>query len=142
MRRALALFVLAVAAISGNTVQNPSGFADARPRLYELYSWRQSDGIWRFSVVPSPSGVNTPADAVFDKKSVLIGIEKLKLKISELPASSRVLWMDRIASVESSKAPGNTTLAYPPEAVVEQVKRYAQKKHIDVDLVSANPLRS
>jgi hypothetical protein len=70
------------------------------------------------------------------------GIEKLKLKISELPAGSRVRWMDRIASVESSKTLGSAIPAYPPEAVVKQVKRYAQKKHIDIELVSANPLRS
>ena len=82
------------------------------------------------------------SQCVFDKKFVLVGVEKLKLKISKLPAGSKVLWMDRIASVGSSKAPGSVSLAYPPEAVVEQVKRYAQKKHLAVEIVSANPPRS
>ena len=111
MRRALSLFFLAVTVSGVSAAQNPDGFADTHVRTYELYSWRQSDGIWRFSVLPSPSGVNLPADAVFEKKSVLIGIEKLKLKISELPAGSKVLWMDRIASAKSPKAPRSTTLA-------------------------------
>ena len=140
MRWALSLFVLTLTAISTSAGQKPGGFASTYQQLYELYSWRQWDGIWSFSVLPSPSGVNTPADAVFNEKFVLRGVDRLKRKISELPAGTKLLWMDRIVSAKSSKAPGNATLAYPPKAVVEQVKRYALKRRIDVEIVSANPL--
>ena len=142
MRCALSLFVLTLIAISISARQKPGGFASTHPQLYELYSWRQSGGIWSFSVLPSPSGVNTPADAVFNEKFVLSGVDKLKRKISELPAGSKLLWMDRIVSGESSKAPGSAILMYPPKEVVEEVKRYAQKKRIEVEILTANPFKS
>jgi hypothetical protein len=142
MRRALSLLVLTLTAISVSIAQEPNGWARTPPQVYELYSWRQSDGIWSFSILPSPSGVNTPADAVFNENFVLHGVDKLKRKISELPAGTKLLWLDRIASSQSSKAPGATTLAYPPTSVIEQVKRYAQKKRVEVEILSANPFKS
>jgi hypothetical protein len=142
VRSALSLLVLILTAVSICVAQKPDGFGNTHPQLYELYSWRQSDGIWSFSVLPSPSGVNTPADAIFNEKFVLRGVDKLKRKISKLPAGTKLLWMDRIASGQTSKAPGSATLMYPPAAVVEEVKQYAQKKHIEVEIVSANPFKS
>lgn len=141
MGRALSLVVLILTAISFCIVPKPDGFAQTPARFYELYSWRQSNGVWSFSILPSPSGVNTSADAVFNKKFVLSGVDALKRKISELPAGTKLLWLDRIASSQSSKAPGSTTLAYPPTAVVEQVKQYAQKKRVEVEIPSANPFK-
>lgn len=103
MRRALSLFVLTPTAISVSIAQKPNGLTHTPPRLYELYSWRQSDGIWSFSILPSPSGVNTTADPVFNKNFVPNGVDKLKRKISELPAGTKRLWLDRIGQVRVPK---------------------------------------
>jgi hypothetical protein len=44
----------------------------------ELYSWTDSGGEWRFSLLRIPSGVALSADLVLDKKFTLNGIEELK----------------------------------------------------------------
>lgn len=140
MRRGISLFVLVLTAIPICVAQKPEGLASARPQTYELYSWREANGIWNFSVLPSPSGVDIPTETVFAEKFALRGVDKLRRKISALPSGSKVLWMDRISASKSSQAPGNTNLAYPPASIVEQVKRYAQKKRIEVKILSVNPL--
>jgi len=122
MRLALSLLVvLTFTTISISVGQKPDGFANSPPQAYELYSWQQSGGIWSFCVLPSPSGVNTPAEAVFNKKFLLTGVDELKRKISELPAGAKIFWMDRIVPGKNPKPSGSKMLAYPPAKIIEQV---------------------
>jgi hypothetical protein len=65
---------------------------DQTARLYELYSWQESTGIWNFCLLPSPSGVNIPARVIFDKKLRLIGLDQLKRRVSQLPDGASVIW--------------------------------------------------
>jgi hypothetical protein len=139
MRWVFLLVVLILTASSISVAQTPDGVANLPAQLYELYSWRQSNGIWCFRVLPSPSGVNTPADVIFDKKFLLSGVDEMKRKISELPAGTKLLWMDHIAVRENTKAPGGPTIAYPPTRIIEQVKRYARKKRIEVEFSAPIP---
>src|SRR5437667_8861461 len=75
-------FIGMILAASGQPA--PKG-EQAVPMGYELYSWKQSNGRWNFSLLPSPSGVNVTAEEVFDKKFLLSGTKELKRKISDLP---------------------------------------------------------
>jgi hypothetical protein len=74
MKPTLLVVALTLAAIPFSAAQTPNGSAHLRPRLYELYSWPQSNDIWNFCLLPSPSGVNIPAETIFNKKVRLMGV--------------------------------------------------------------------
>jgi hypothetical protein len=139
MNTIFSLIALILVAVSISVAQKPDVLAHTSAQTYELYSWRQSNGVWNFSLLPSPSGVNIPAAIVFDQKFVIKGVDQLDRKISKLPDGVTLLWLDRIVSSQSSKAPGGLTLTFPPADIVGQVKRYASKKRIEVKLYSDNP---
>ena len=138
MKLTLLVIALTLAAISFSVAQTPDGFAHLPPRLYELYSWPQSNGIWNFCLLPSPSGVNIPAEAIFNKKFRLTGVAELRRKISELPTGTRIIWMNGIASGETP-TPESRKLALPPAQTVGQVKRYAGAHGIQMDIPSSSP---
>jgi hypothetical protein len=118
--------------------QSPDDFAHPTARLYELYSWPQSDRIWNFCLLPSPSGVNFPVEIIFDKKLRLTGVDQLRRKISLLPTGTRILWMDGITSGQTPTAESKK-LALPPVETVEQVKRYAVAHGVQVEIPSSSP---
>jgi hypothetical protein len=124
MKLTLLVVALTFAAIPWSVAQTQDDSAHLPPRLYELYGWPQSNGIWNFCLLPSPSGVNIRAETIFNKKVRLIGVAQLKRRISELPTGTRIIWMNGIASGEAPTAE-SMKLALPPAQTVEQVKRYA-----------------
>jgi hypothetical protein len=132
MKRALSVLPLILVAISYCMAQQSGGFASTPSVLYELYSWQQPNGGWNFCLLPSPSGVNIPADIVFGDKGRLQGVKELERKISELPAKSEILWMDRLSGV-GPEAKVSYKLACPSHKVIKHVKQYAKKYHIDLD---------
>jgi hypothetical protein len=81
MKSTLLFLVLITTAIQ-NVAQTSGSFAHPEPRLYELYSWPQSEGTWNFRLLPSPSGVNITVETIFDKKFRLTGVDRLKREIS------------------------------------------------------------
>jgi len=95
MKSTLIVLSLILAAISLSVTQAPD---DPSPRLYELYSWPQSNGIWNFCLLPSPSGVNIPVEIIFDKKFRITGTDQLERKMSLLPIGTRIIWMNGITA--------------------------------------------
>jgi hypothetical protein len=138
MKSTLLMVALTLAAIPCSVAQTPDDFAHLQPRLYELYSWPQSNGIWNFCLLPSPSGVNIRAETIFNKKVRLIGVADLKRRISELPTGTRIIWMNGITSGETP-TPESRKLALPPTQTVEQVKRYAGTHGVQMDIPSSSP---
>jgi hypothetical protein len=138
MKSTLLIVALMAAAVSPGIAQKPDGLASPAPRLYELYSWPQPNGIWNFCLLPSPSGVNIPVEAIFDKKLHLTGLGQLKEKISQLPTDTTILWMNGITSGQTPTAQSRK-LALPPAETVEQVKRYAEKRGIHVQVLDPSP---
>jgi hypothetical protein len=133
MRLAVSVLLLILAA-NTHCVAQQSGAATPVPHgLYELYSWQQSNGRWNFCLLPSPSGMNIPAEAVFDERMRLHDVTSLKRKISELPADSEILWMDQLSGT-GQKANGSDKLACPPRKIVDQIEKHAEKYHIKVNL--------
>jgi len=129
---------LVVTAILPGIAQNPDAFAYPSPPSYELYSWPQTNGMWRFCLLPSPSGVNIPIETIFNKKFRLTGADQLKQKISLLPTNTTILWMNGITSGQTPSAESKK-LALPPAEMVEQVKRYAGKRGIHVQVPNPSP---
>jgi hypothetical protein len=138
MKSTLLIVALMAVAVSPGIAQHPDGLAHPEPRLYELYSWPQRNGIWNFCLLPSPSGVNIPVEAIFDKKLRLTGVGQLKQKISQLPIDTAILWMNGITSGQTP-TPESKKLALPPAETVEQVKRYAEKRGIHVQVLDPSP---
>lgn len=109
------------------------------PTLYELYSWRDDpNGTWNFCLLPSPSGVYTPAEAVFSKKFLLRGMNDLKREISKLPTGARIYWFDRILPETAANAKESQRLSYPPQRVIDEVQRYAETHHVQVEVMRAS----
>jgi hypothetical protein len=109
--------------------QYQNDFAGLTPRLYELYSWPQSDRTWDFCLLLSPSGVNIPVEVIFNKQVRLTRVDELKRKISLLPTGTTILWMNGITSGQTP-TPESEKLALPPVETVEQVKRYAGERGV------------
>ena len=126
----------ALMAIPSASPKDQTAYAAAR--LYELYSWPESTGIWNFCLLPSPSGVNIPVKVIFDKKLRLIGVDQLERKVSQLPDGARVIWMNGITSGETP-TPESRKLSLPPTQTVEQVKRYAKAHGVQVDVPRPSP---
>jgi hypothetical protein len=138
MKSTLLIVALLVATVSPGIAQNPDGLAHPALRLYELYSWPQPNGIWNFCLLPSPSGVNIPVEAIFNKKLRLTGVHQLEQKISQLPTDTTILWMNGITSGQTPTSESKR-LALPPTETVEQVKRYAGKRGILVQVPNPTP---
>lgn len=134
LRQALCLVSLACLAICPSA-PNPSPNSQM---AYDLYSWPNSDRGWNFCILPV-SGAEKNVELVFDHKTMLRGIVMLKRKISTLPSGSEIHWLDRIPSGTGPKAKGSECLAYPPAVIVNQVKQYARKRQIKVEVLSSNP---
>jgi hypothetical protein len=130
----LALVGIAIALCSS---QGPNGTLRKPPMAYELYSWQESNGRWSFSLLASPSGPNISAEQVFDKKFLLSGVKQLNRKISGLPAGSTIFWLDHITDT-GEKAKEGERLSYPPANLIEQVRQYAEKRHVEVQMLRKN----
>ena len=107
------------------------------PKGYELYSWQESSGRWSFSLLASPSGPNISAEQVFNKKFLLNGVKELKQTISGLPVGATIFWLDRITDT-SHETKASQRLSYPPANIIEQVRQYADKRHIEVQMLGKN----
>ena len=70
IRQAMLLAVGCIGMALYASGQVPDSAQRTVPMAYELYSWQENGG-WNFSVVPSPSGVNVPAEEAFNKKFLL-----------------------------------------------------------------------
>ncbi len=121
----LIVFALILAAIPAE------GLAHTSPRLYELYSWPQTNGNWYFSLLPTPSRGENPVVTIFSKKYRSTGIDQLERKISRLPTGTRIIWMTGIKE-DQTPTRQSRELAMPPLLTVEQVTHYAEQYGVHV----------
>jgi hypothetical protein len=128
---------LILVALSSNIAQSHDGSSQPS-RLYELYSWPQSNGVWNFCLLASPGGVNIPVEAIFDKRSRITGINQLERKMSLLSAGTRIIWMSGITAGQTPTRE-SSRLALPPFHTVEMVKRYALGHRIQMRVPSQSP---
>ncbi len=109
---------------------------DLRPYpLYELYSWRDNPSeSWSYSILPSPSGVYTSADAIFSKKTRVEGVDAVLRQISKMPAGARILWLDRVLPENPENAKKSQRLGYPPPAAISRIENYAKSRNIQLEI--------
>ena len=132
-RQILLLVALTSITIAFCSARGPNDCLRKPPMAYELYSWQESSGGWRFCLLASPSGPNISAEQVFNKKFRLNGVKEVKQRISALPVGATIFWLDRITDTGQETA-ASERLSYPPADILEQVRQYAEKHHVEVQL--------
>lgn len=95
---------------------------------YELYSWQDAKGNWSFCLLYTTNRQKTVQE-VFNKKTALRGISKLKRRIDILPAHSDIVWFDRL-TLSGKKIKGSEGLKYPPKEILGEIKKYAAEHHV------------
>lgn len=91
---------------------------------YQMHSWKDSNGAWNFCIMPRNS-----IDECVSK-----GLAELKKRISGLPAGSVIYWVDQ------TPGSGAKLGVYPPPKVIRDIKSYAERHHVKVEILSSNPL--
>ena len=105
---------------------------------YELYSWKDSrTGEWNFSLLYNTNRNKTVRE-VFNKRRALRGLDMLKVRLSGIPKGSCVVWF-RELTFNGVRAKGSEALGYPPEGIINEVRRYAQSRDIEVVAPLAPP---
>ena len=97
---------------------------------YELYSWQDPQGGWNFCLLYTTNRQKTAAE-VFNPKTVLHGSKEIERKISKLPKRSRIVWFEGL-TLSGKTVEGTERLKYPPKEVVDEVKRWAAKREVQV----------
>lgn len=121
LRQRLCLTGLALLVLHICSAQNSP---QSSPINYQLHSWQDSGGGWNFCILPSSNS----------EHCVLKGMRELKKGISGLPSGAVIYWIDRTPGT------GSKLGTYPPSSVIKQVKEYAEKRNIKVEILSSNPL--
>jgi hypothetical protein len=131
MRYVAFLIVLTCCAGFGVCASQQSSEGHHEAVYYELYSWQNTaSSAWNFSVFYNTNR-NKTVKEVFDEKAVLSGVDQLKLKIADMPEGSHIVWFDQL-TINGAKARGSEKLRYPPQELVQEIRRYAQTRNIQV----------
>ena len=85
---------------------------------YELYSWK-SRGEWYFSLLIGTNRLKTFGE-VSSPKTRVRGVKALKARLNQLAANEELTWSAGLVS--------RTVL--PPEQIVDEVKRYCERRGI------------
>jgi len=70
------------------------------------------------------------AEDIFDKRETVRGIAKLKERISKMPRSTELIWMKN--PWEGTSVKGTESVVWPPEEIMNEVKRFAAIRHVEV----------
>ena len=71
---------------------------------------------------------------MFNKKFLLNGVKELKQTISGLPVGATISWLDRRTDT-SQETKASKGLSYPPANIIQQVRQYAYKRHVEVQML-------
>jgi len=134
IRQTVLLVVLACIA-SACSAQGSDQSLRKPPMGYELYSWKEPNGSWDFCLLPSPSGVNIPSEEVFNKKFLLRGMNALSREVSRLPIGATIYWLDHIVPETDPKTKESESLRYPSASIIEKVRRYSERRRIEVQML-------
>jgi len=103
----------------------------------ELYSFIDSAGHWRFSLLPMPSGVALSADQVLDKRFWLNGVEELESVIAKMPKGTCIAWGEQPGRGTWIKR--KETFGYPPERIMQRILWFAEQRKITIGTDTRKP---
>ena len=118
-------FHQAIAAAKPGTLEGFKGF--------EIYSW-STGSKWHYSILPGTNR-NKVAAEVTETGITLTDFTQLESALGKLAPAADVFWYNKVAD----KA-GSHHFSYPPQAVVDAVKKYAARRQIKlVTMMDRNP---
>jgi hypothetical protein len=100
---------------------------------YELYSW-QDAGQWHFALLTGTNRTKTMAEIVTGERGVtadgwvnltVVGVNEVKDLLNRVPSGEWVSWTTGNFLNEPEKL--SVMLELPPQAVIDEVKAYAEK---------------
>lgn len=87
---------------------------------YELYSW-QENNQWNFSLLVGTNREKT-LEEIKASDTTLRGIDALTSALEQMPSGQHITWSSR------------ETLSFPPDDIIEQVKRDCEDKGLILNL--------
>jgi hypothetical protein len=60
------------------------------------------------------------------------GLNQLKQRISKMAPGSKITWLGEFTGADGRKQKGTEKLAYPPDSVVQEVKKFAAARNIEI----------
>jgi hypothetical protein len=106
---------------------------DARPHsatiTYELYSWQKAGEVWCFSILTMTDRAKS-AEEIFDKHQMVCSVASLKQKISRMSRGTQLVWMKN--PYEGTTIRGTESVVWPPEDIMNEVKKFAATRHVEV----------
>lgn len=89
----------------------------------ELYGWKDSASIWRFSLLPGTNRLKTK-DEIVSSSAVIKDIDALKKRLASLAVGENVFWFN-------ADGPG---FSFPNSDVVADVIAYARQVQVTVQV--------
>ena len=95
-----------------------------------LYAWQAPAGAWNFSLfLGPPCGDCNSVEDITETKRIIRGVDQLKLRMSILPAGSRITIAGKAAHGK-----GVERLGYPPASTLDEITRYGEARGIAVEV--------
>jgi len=91
----------------------------------ELYSWQNENGEWQYSLLVGTNR-NKTAEEI---PSTPLDLQGIKVAIAQLAVGESLFWTNNVYDPGSSQS---VNFAFPPDAVVNELKEFAREKQIDL----------
>jgi hypothetical protein len=82
--------------------------------------------------MPGAMTLKKAASEIFDNATSLKGLNQLKQRISQMAPSSKITWFGELTEAGGRKQKGTGRLAYPPNSVVQEIKKFAAERNIEI----------
>jgi hypothetical protein len=102
-------------------------------KIFELYSWQQSQGKWVSSLLPAVSNAGFHPDVIRNSSDAIPGLSALEKRLKTLPAESEIIWLDHATGMWK-KAKGWDSIKLPPTKVVQRVRQYCEERHLKLSI--------
>jgi len=75
-------------------------------------------------------------EQVFGRNAQIHGTSQIERQISKLPPGAHIYWIDRIPTGKGPRAKGSEALTFPPPEIREEIRQFAEKHHITIEVSS------
>lgn len=128
------ILLLSVSTACNSTSEGPLPHAT---KGYEVYSWQEQDQ-WHFTLITGTDRTKTLEEIISGENMVsqdgwvriqAVGVDEIKSVLSRLPKNEWVSWNGGRFVTPTEQAV--VKLILPPEAIVSEIKEYAEKCGLD-----------
>ena len=92
---------------------------------FELYSWQNEDGGWRYSILEGTNRNKTLEEV----QATSLDLQGVKNAISQMAVGESLFWTNSVYDMGSGQA---LHLPFPPSTVVDELTEFAREKQVDL----------